>query len=99
MEYLSGKTVKEYLNETGDIEIAFLIGKDLATIHEQDCIHGDLTTSNMMIDGGRLSWIDFGLSYVSLLEEDKAVDIYVLERAILSTHPKIGKEFVLCLLI
>lgn len=32
--------------------------------------------------------IDFGLSFVSSLIEDKAVDLYVLERAFSSTHPK-----------
>jgi TP53 regulating kinase-like protein len=31
--------------------------------------------------------IDFGLSYVSGKLEDKAVDIYVLRRAFISTHP------------
>ena len=31
--------------------------------------------------------IDFGLSYISSLVEDKAVDLYVLERAFSSTHP------------
>lgn len=31
--------------------------------------------------------IDFGLSYQSTLIEDKAVDLYVLERAFASTHP------------
>lgn len=31
--------------------------------------------------------IDFGLSYHSGLVEDKAVDLYVLERAFSSTHP------------
>lgn len=32
--------------------------------------------------------IDFGLSYVTHnLVEDAAVDLYVLERAFLSTHP------------
>jgi len=31
--------------------------------------------------------IDFGLSYGSSLAEDRAVDLYVLERAFLSTHP------------
>jgi len=31
--------------------------------------------------------IDFGLSYSSTLPEDMAVDLYVLERAFLSTHP------------
>lgn len=31
--------------------------------------------------------IDFGLAYTSSLVEDKAVDLYVLERAFSSTHP------------
>ena len=31
--------------------------------------------------------IDFGLAYMSTLVEDKAVDLYVLERAFSSTHP------------
>lgn len=31
--------------------------------------------------------IDFGLAYNSNLIEDKAVDLYVLERAFSSTHP------------
>lgn len=31
--------------------------------------------------------IDFGLSFTSTLAEDKAVDLYVLERAFSSTHP------------
>jgi len=56
-------------------------------------IHGDLTTSNMLIrlngDGApfELVMIDFGLSYVSPVIEDKAVDLYVLEKAFISTHP------------
>jgi TP53 regulating kinase and related kinases len=32
--------------------------------------------------------IDFGLAYTSTLVEDKAVDLYVLERAFSSTHPE-----------
>lgn len=53
-------------------------------------VHGDLTTSNIMLrDGnaGKIVMIDFGLSYISTLVEDKAVDLYVMERAFLSTHP------------
>ncbi|KAL2326068.1 hypothetical protein Fmac_025126 [Flemingia macrophylla] len=34
--------------------------------------------------------IDFGLSFTSTLLEDKAVDLYVLERAILSMHSSCG---------
>lgn len=34
--------------------------------------------------------IDFGLSFTSTLPEDKAVDLYVLERALLSMHSSCG---------
>jgi TP53 regulating kinase-like protein len=38
-------------------------------------------------DIGEVFMIDFGLSFVSGKIEDKAVDIYVLKRAFISTHP------------
>lgn len=37
--------------------------------------------------GGSVVIIDFGLGQVSSMDEDKAVDLYVLERAFSSTHP------------
>jgi len=76
-----------------------LIGVELAKMHMADIIHGDLTTSNMMLRHPssfhsqdpsiptQVVLIDFGLSYHSSLIEDKAVDLYVLERAFASTHP------------
>ncbi|KAG6861046.1 hypothetical protein C0995_004547 [Termitomyces sp. Mi166 len=76
-----------------------MIGIQLAKMHAADVVHGDLTTSNMMLrhpssftsedtdTPTELVLIDFGLSYVSSLVEDKAVDLYVLERAFSSTHP------------
>ncbi|KAG8785246.1 serine/threonine-protein kinase bud32 [Ceratobasidium sp. 428] len=84
------------LKETYGLEgerLMELIGTEIAKMHRGDIIHGDLTTSNMMLrkNKGReeteLVLIDFGLSYNSLLVEDKAVDLYVLERAFSSTHP------------
>ncbi|KAF7783994.1 hypothetical protein Agabi119p4_159 [Agaricus bisporus var. burnettii] len=65
------------------------IGTEIAKMHLADVIHGDLTTSNMMLrrSTSELVLIDFGLSYQSTLIEDKAVDLYVLERAFASTHP------------
>ena len=86
-----------------------MIGSKLAEIHNLDIIHGDLTTSNMLlrnnlaasntiICNNSLVWIDFGLSYTSTLVEDKGVDLYVLERAISSTHPN-QSEFLVCQII
>jgi TP53 regulating kinase-like protein len=40
------------------------------------------------LEGGDVTLIDFGLAAQSLQDEDRAVDLYVLERAFLSTHPK-----------
>ncbi len=37
--------------------------------------------------------IDFGLGFSEGSPEDKGVDLYVLERAFLSTHPNMEKEF------
>lgn len=67
------------------------IGRSIGQIHAIDVIHGDLTTSNMLLRSSSppsIVLIDFGLSYVSTLIEDKAVDLYVLERALASTHPE-----------
>lgn len=70
------------------------LGRVIATIHDAGLVHGDLTTSNFMIRSRGdvaattpvVAPIDFGLSYGSQSVEDKAVDLYVLERAFLCTH-------------
>ncbi|RXW17144.1 hypothetical protein EST38_g8711 [Candolleomyces aberdarensis] len=92
---LSEDSLKEYGITIG--KLMELIGVELAKLHKADIIHGDLTTSNMMLRHPstfqspgcptELVLIDFGLSFVSTLVEDKAVDLYVLERAFASTHP------------
>jgi len=46
-----------------------------------------MTAQDMVKDIGQLYIIDFGLSSVSHKIEDKATDIYVLKRALISTHP------------
>ena len=76
-------------------ELMELMGSVLAKMHDIDVVHGDLTTSNMVYNAGTkdMTLIDFGLSYVSSLAEDKGVDLYVLERAFLSTHPNTETPF------
>ncbi|ODV95045.1 hypothetical protein PACTADRAFT_34785 [Pachysolen tannophilus NRRL Y-2460] len=74
------------------------VGKSVGEIHLNDIVHGDLTSSNILLvadDDGvwNPTLIDFGLSSVSALVEDKAVDLYVLERALLSTHPVYSKLY------
>ncbi|KAI4116217.1 MAG: hypothetical protein LQ338_007751 [Usnochroma carphineum] len=42
---------------------------------------------------GDIVLIDFGLAGQSVQDEDKAVDLYVLERAFGSTHPEVEERF------
>ncbi|KAJ2432712.1 TP53 regulating kinase [Coemansia sp. RSA 2424] len=63
-------------------------------MHSFNIVHGDLTTSNMILGSdNQLVLIDFGLSQISSSTEDKAVDLYVLERAFISTHPNSERLF------
>ncbi|WVO14826.1 EKC/KEOPS complex subunit BUD32 [Cryptococcus depauperatus] len=71
------------------------IGVALARLHKTMLLHGDLTTSNMMIrltpdalEPYEIVLIDFGLSSQAQFAENYAVDLYVLEKAFASTHPK-----------
>ena len=65
------------------------IGETIGILHKNDIMHGDLTTSNLLYDDktNQIYVIDFGLSQKDCKIEDKAVDLYVLERAFTSTHP------------
>ena len=92
-----GVLLKDYIKGLEELDdrserfmtLVELIGVVLAQMHDINLIHGDLTTSNMIYNAERheLTLIDFGLSFVSGLTEDKGVDLYVLERAFLSSHP------------
>lgn len=103
MEYLSSApTCRDYienlLNDTNCNNVEMLkklsqeIGKILGRMHKNNVIHGDLTTSNILIEKDerselKICLIDFGLGFAEGTAEDKGVDLYVLERALISTHP------------
>ncbi|KAJ7972759.1 EKC/KEOPS complex subunit bud32 [Quillaja saponaria] len=99
-EFVDGPSVKDLFlafGANGVVEeqlddIASQIGDAIGKLHDGGLIHGDLTTSNMLLNNGtnQLVLIDFGLSFTSTLPEDKAVDLYVLERALLSMHSSCG---------
>ena len=103
MEYVAGPSLKSYLLETDAIhripytELAEKMGEVLGKLHNLGLIHGDLTTSNMLIleEGGafQLVLIDFGLAKSTSSVEEQAVDLYVLERALESTHPELPENF------
>ena len=92
MEWIEGPSIRTWLEDhTGEdkvTEVMRWIGWSVGKLHESGVVHGDLTTSNLILRGEEVVLIDFGLGSVSSSEEDMAVDLYVLERAFASTHPR-----------
>lgn len=109
MEFIeNSETVSDYINKNTKVdekssneELATLsteIGKLIGKMHVSNIIHGDLTTSNILLrytndKEYELILIDFGLSFIKSSDEDKAVDLYVLERALTSKHNNINWFF------
>lgn len=91
MEHIKGKKVKDFLDDVSPSERSKLckkIGKDISKLHAHDIIHGDLTTSNMLVEADTqdLYFIDFGLGDVSKTVEAKATDLHLLKEVFRSTH-------------
>lgn len=93
------QVVREWQGEEEELKVLLRrVGEAVGKLHSVGVVHGDLTTSNMMLrrkegEGkgpleGEIVLIDFGLATQAVQEEDRAVDLYVLERAFGSTHPK-----------
>ena len=61
-------------------------------MHEGGLVHGDLTISNVLSDGGKLFLIDFGLGDFSNELEDRGIDLLLLNRAMKSTHVRFHEE-------
>uniref|UniRef100_A0A0M3IJ92 non-specific serine/threonine protein kinase n=1 Tax=Ascaris lumbricoides TaxID=6252 RepID=A0A0M3IJ92_ASCLU len=71
------------------VEFGRRLGAIIGKIHENGIMHGDLTSSNVLLRNGdpkHIVLLDFGLSEGNATPESKGVDLYVLERAINSTH-------------
>jgi TP53 regulating kinase-like protein len=90
MEFIEGvklKDVVSLLEKERRADIFYRIGQQIALLHQNDIVHGDLTTSNMILTpSGKISFIDFGLGDFSSSIEDKGVDIHLMHRALESAH-------------
>jgi TP53 regulating kinase-like protein len=90
MEYVAGPRVKELLTRLPRPErhrLCRRIGGVIGQLHGAGIIHGDLTTSNMILrPTDRIVFIDFGLAEYSAEVEKRGVDIHLMKRALESTH-------------
>jgi TP53 regulating kinase-like protein len=91
MEFINGKKLSDYLNNFSlekQKQTCKQIGQNIAKLHDSNIIHGDLTTSNMILKNKEVFFIDFGLGFISHKIEDKAVDLHLLNQALEARHPQ-----------
>lgn len=90
MEFVEGRQVKEVLNNLVRDERRSLsrrIGELIGRLHQNDLVHGDLTTSNMVLTPeDRIVFVDFGLGERTAELELKGVDLHLMKRALQSVH-------------
>ncbi|MFH8080320.1 MAG: KEOPS complex kinase/ATPase Bud32 [Candidatus Aenigmatarchaeota archaeon] len=94
MEFINGIRLKEYLEVCEKSEIKKIcknVGECIGKLHKAGIVHGDLTTSNIILKDDKLYFIDFGLGYFSKRTEDFGTDLKLLKEALQSTHFKILK--------
>jgi TP53 regulating kinase-like protein len=96
MQYIEGRQVKQVLDALTEPErenICKRIGEDVAKLHNHGVVHGDLTTSNIILSSeGRIIFVDFGLGEKTVELEPKGVDLHLLRRALQSTHFQFAEQ-------
>jgi len=97
MEYIDGKRLKDYLEEGEggkQLHLCLMLGKLIAILHLNGMVHGDLTTSNVLITSDRKMFLlDFGLAFHSKTVEDQGVDLHLLKQVFESFHVEHAGEY------
>ncbi len=93
MEFVEGELLKDMIGKGMDFHrVVRELGRVTARMHRLGIVHGDLTTSNVIVRGGRPYLIDFGLARFSDDLEDIGVDVHLFQRAVESTHYEVKDE-------
>jgi TP53 regulating kinase and related kinases len=96
MEHVNGKQVKQLLGTFSTKEredVCVMVGDLIGKLHRHGVIHGDLTTSNMILNTDKkIFFVDFGLGEKNGEVEAKGVDLHLMKRALQSTHYQFAEE-------
>ena len=90
LEKIEGEKLKHKVENKP--ELLEKLGENISLLHSIDIIHGDLTTSNAIVEDSEVFLIDFGLSFRSQRTEDRAVDIHLLKQVLESSHPEMAEK-------
>jgi len=96
MEFIEGKQVKQLLGKFSKSErrlFCLKIGELIGKLHKCGIVHGDLTTSNMILNSEKkIFFVDFGLGEKTNELEARGVDMHLMKRALHSTHFRFTEE-------
>jgi TP53 regulating kinase-like protein len=96
MEFIEGEQIKQLLGNLSKAErekVCLRIGELIGMLHTHGVIHGDLTTSNMILNPeGKIFLVDFGLGEKTMELEARGVDLHLMKRALQSTHYQFAEE-------
>jgi TP53 regulating kinase-like protein len=96
MEFVRGKLVKELFSQVSESKrrsMCLDIGRLIGRLHLNGIVHGDLTTSNMIVNADeKIYFVDFGLGEKTEELEAKGVDLHLMKRALQSTHFVFAEE-------
>ncbi len=91
IQYIDGTVVKD-LSNPKIIKICEEIGKIVGLLHKNGIMHGDLTTSNFIVNRGKVFVIDFGLAQRTDKMEDHAIDLRLFKEILNSAHAHIMEK-------
>ena len=91
IQYIDGALVKD-LSNPKIIKICEEIGRIVGLLHKNGIMHGDLTTSNFIIQKGKVFVIDFGLAQRTDKMEDHAIDLRLFKEILNSAHAHIMEK-------
>ncbi len=90
MDYIEGQQLKELVGNLSSKKLASLCGTFgyfMGMMHRANVVHGDPTTSNIIVDSKFKIWfVDFGLAEKNATIEMKGVDLHLIRRALETTH-------------
>lgn len=96
MEYIEGDLLRDCIRVINEVDLnqyLELLGSYVGKLHLNNIVHGDLTTSNVILSrSGDLYLVDFGLARISHEIEDKAIDLHLMMRSLESTHYSLVKK-------
>ncbi|MBU3902373.1 MAG: Kae1-associated serine/threonine protein kinase [Candidatus Thermoplasmatota archaeon] len=93
MQYINGERIKDILNNVSEKKrkkICYMIGESVGKMHTNNIIHGDLTTSNMILLNDKIFFIDFGLGEKNSEIEAKGVDLHVMMEGFEGAHSEVA---------